>query len=61
VIAGMSSLKCLTPPLQRPADWPKEFPGVKITETDVKTHRDAWEWRPLAKVADLGPADTYTT
>lgn len=27
----------------------------------MKSYRDAWEWRPLVKVADLGPADTYTT
>jgi len=45
----------------RPADWPKEFPGVKFTKRDVRTSKDAWEWRALAKVADLSPADTYTT
>ncbi|KAF9509211.1 hypothetical protein BS47DRAFT_1377626 [Hydnum rufescens UP504] len=46
---------------QRPADWPKAFPGVKIGDRSIHHSRDEWTWRPLAKVSDLTPSDAYAT
>ncbi|KAF8327136.1 nitrite reductase [Cantharellus anzutake] len=46
---------------KRPADWPKEFPGVHITENDIGVARADWKWRPLAQVSDLAPSDDHST
>jgi nitrite reductase (NAD(P)H) len=46
---------------QRPADWPKAVPGVKLGDHNIQTFRDQWTWRPLAKVSDLTPSDTHAT
>ncbi|KAG6907837.1 hypothetical protein DXG01_007219 [Tephrocybe rancida] len=37
---------------QRPADWPEEATPLKFQRSDVKG--GTWEWRSLAKLADLG-------
>jgi hypothetical protein len=45
----------------RPANWAKVFPPVKLTESDIRTPKDQWKWRALAKVSDLTPTDAGTT
>jgi nitrite reductase (NAD(P)H) len=45
----------------RPADWPKAFPAVRIQEDEIQRPKSQWEWRKLAKVADLTPTQEGVT
>ncbi|BGP40530.1 hypothetical protein JCM10449v2_004492 [Rhodotorula kratochvilovae] len=46
---------------QRPADWPKNFPGQRFVDEDIRTPRSQWRYVPLATVADLSPTEDNTT
>ena len=45
----------------RPAYWPKTSPAVHLREDQIQTPKDQWQWRRLAKIADLSPTDAGTT
>ncbi|KZT68487.1 nitrite reductase [Daedalea quercina L-15889] len=45
----------------RPADWAKSFPPAKLREDRIKTPKEQWRWRTLAKSHDLIPTDAGTT
>ncbi|CEH13314.1 nitrite reductase [Ceraceosorus bombacis] len=38
----------------RPADWPADATPLKFSVRDIAAN-EPWEWRPVAKVADLDP------
>ncbi|GAA6042045.1 hypothetical protein JCM8097_004077 [Rhodosporidiobolus ruineniae] len=46
---------------QRPADWPKSFPGQRFTASQLATPRSEWQYVPLATVGDLAPTEEGTT
>ncbi|GAA5984125.1 hypothetical protein JCM10908_006060 [Rhodotorula pacifica] len=46
---------------QRPADWPKEFPGRRFRDEDLPTPRSQWQYVKLASVDDLTPTQENTT
>jgi len=46
---------------KRPADWAKSFGAQKFNVEDFATPKDQWQWRPLAKMADLNPSDPNQT
>ncbi|TNY23557.1 NADPH nitrite reductase [Rhodotorula diobovata] len=46
---------------QRPADWPKSFPGQRFVDSDIRTPRSQWQYIPLATVDDLSPNEDNTT
>jgi nitrite reductase (NAD(P)H) len=45
----------------RAADWPKEFPPVKMNESMIPTPKSEWTWQKVALLSDLTPTDTATT
>ena len=45
----------------RPADWPKNFPPLKMTEDDIGVPKSEWEWKMVADVDDLMPTGEGTT
>lgn len=46
---------------QRPADWAKDFPAVKLTVDQLKTPQSDWQWTKLATKDDLMPTENGTT
>ncbi|GAA5967842.1 hypothetical protein JCM11641_005783 [Rhodosporidiobolus odoratus] len=46
---------------QRPADWPKNFPGQRFSDSQIATPRSEWRYVKLATVDDLSPTDENTT
>ncbi|GAA5833254.1 hypothetical protein JCM9279_001468 [Rhodotorula babjevae] len=46
---------------QRPADWPKNFPGQRFVDSDIRTPRSQWQYVALATVDDLSPNEDNTT
>lgn len=46
---------------QRPADWPKQFPGQRFRNEDLPTPRSQWQYVKLASVDDLTPTEENTT
>lgn len=46
---------------QRFADWPKDFPGVILSEKDVATPKSTWQWRKMCAVDDLVITDKGPT
>ncbi|GAA5872094.1 hypothetical protein JCM8547_003101 [Rhodosporidiobolus lusitaniae] len=46
---------------QRPADWPKNFPGQRFTDASIPTPRSQWKYVKLATVDDLAPNEEGTT
>ncbi|KAF8165052.1 NADPH nitrite reductase [Crassisporium funariophilum] len=44
---------------KRPADWPEEAPALKFDRSDVQD--SDWEWRKVAKLADLHPTKEGST
>lgn len=46
---------------ERPADWPKQLPPAKLSESTIVTPKSEWEWRKLATVPDLMPTNDATT
>jgi nitrite reductase (NAD(P)H) len=45
----------------RPADWPKEFPTVKMTESMIDAGKDEWSWQQVCRMEDLNPTEGATT
>ncbi|GAA5820635.1 hypothetical protein JCM11251_003086 [Rhodosporidiobolus azoricus] len=45
----------------RPADWPKNFPGQRFTDSQIQTPRSQWQYVKLATVDDLSPTAENTT
>ena len=45
----------------RPADWPKEFPSMKLEDSHVPAPKDQWKWKALAKVTDFSQTNEGTT
>ncbi|KAF7350461.1 NAD(P)H nitrite reductase [Mycena venus] len=46
---------------QRPADWAKAYPAVKLTPDRLVTPKSDWEWLTLVSKADMMPTDVGTT
>lgn len=46
---------------QRPADWPKNFPGQRFEVKDIRTPRSQWRYVKLASTGDLSPTEENTT
>jgi hypothetical protein len=46
---------------QRPADWPKAYPGVKLTEDQFSTAKAEWKWTKVATRGDMGLTEAGTT
>ncbi|GAA6022628.1 hypothetical protein JCM8202_005024 [Rhodotorula sphaerocarpa] len=46
---------------QRPADWPKAFPGLRFRAEDLATPRSEWQYVRLASVSDLSSTNENTT
>ncbi|KAF8189889.1 nitrite reductase [Mycena galopus ATCC 62051] len=46
---------------QRPADWPKAYPAIKLTQDRLVTPKSDWEWLSLVSKADMMPTDVGTT
>lgn len=46
---------------QRPADWAKEYPGVKLTTDQLKTPQSEWQWIKVATKNDMMPTEVGTT
>ncbi|KAJ6571761.1 NADPH nitrite reductase [Mycena capillaripes] len=46
---------------QRPADWAKAYPAVKITQDRLVTPKSDWQWLTLVQKADMMPTDMGTT
>lgn len=45
---------------QRPADWPKELPSLKLYASAVSSPKSEWKWRKLATVQALELSDVTT-
>jgi nitrite reductase (NAD(P)H) len=45
----------------RPADWPKAYPGVKFTQDQLTTPKARWKWTTVATKDDLMPTESGTT
>lgn len=46
---------------QRPADWPKAFPGLRFRAEDLATPRSEWQYVRLASVSDQSSTNENTT
>jgi nitrite reductase (NAD(P)H) len=46
---------------QRPADWAKAYPAIKLTEDRLVTPKSEWQWSTLVSKADMMPTDVGTT
>lgn len=46
---------------QRPADWPKVYPNVKLTQDQFITRKAEWKWSKVATKDDLMPTDSGAT
>jgi len=46
---------------QRPADWAKAYPGVKLTADQIVTPKSEWKWIKVASKDDMMPTEAGTT
>jgi nitrite reductase (NAD(P)H) len=46
---------------QRPADWAKAYPGVKLTLDQLATPKAEWQWVKVATKDDMMPTEAGTT
>ncbi|KAJ7512051.1 nitrite reductase [Mycena galericulata] len=46
---------------QRPADWAKAYPPVKLTRDQLVTPKSDWLWLTMLSKADMMPSDAGTT
>ncbi|KAJ6631137.1 NADPH nitrite reductase [Mycena sp. CBHHK59/15] len=46
---------------QRPADWAKAYPPIKITQDQLLTPKSDWQWLTLVAKANMMPTDVGTT
>lgn len=46
---------------QRPADWAKSYPGVKLTPDQFTTPKAEWQWIKVATKDDMMPTETGNT
>lgn len=46
---------------QRPADWAKAYPAVKLTPDRLVTPKSDWQWLTLASKVDMMPTEMGTT
>ncbi|KAJ6499701.1 nitrite reductase [Mycena vitilis] len=46
---------------QRPADWAKAYPAVKLTQDQLVTPKSDWQWLIMASMADMMPTEMGTT
>ncbi|KAK7019045.1 NAD(P)H nitrite reductase [Favolaschia claudopus] len=46
---------------QRPADWAKAYPPVKLTQDQFVTPKLDWQWMSLVEKANMMPTDAGTT
>jgi nitrite reductase (NAD(P)H) len=46
---------------ERPADWPKEFTPLRMSEGDISVPKEEWGWRLVAKEEDLIPNGAGST
>ena len=45
----------------RPADWPKDFPTVRMNESMIEAEKFEWSWQQVCKMDDLNPTEGATT
>ena len=45
----------------RPADWGKTAPPLTLRQSDIRSPKNQWKWRTVAKVQDLMPNEGGTT
>jgi nitrite reductase (NAD(P)H) len=46
---------------QRPADWAKAYPGVKLTPDQIITPKSEWQWIKVTSKDDMMPTEAGTT
>ncbi|KAJ7128043.1 nitrite reductase [Mycena filopes] len=46
---------------QRPADWAKAYPPVRLTQDQLVTPKSDWQWLTLVLKTDMMPTDVGTT
>ncbi|KAJ7145360.1 nitrite reductase [Mycena crocata] len=46
---------------QRPADWAKSYPSVKLSADQLTTPKSDWKWLTMVSKADMMPTDAGTT
>lgn len=46
---------------QRPADWAKAYPGVKLTPDQIITPKSEWRWIKVTSKDDMMPTEAGTT
>jgi len=46
---------------QRPADWAKAYPGVKLSTDQLTTPKAEWKWIKVATKGDMMPTEAGTT
>ena len=46
---------------QRPADWAKTYPGVKLSLDQLTTPKAEWKWIKVATKDDMMPTEAGTT
>ena len=46
---------------QRPADWAKTYPGVKMTLDRLATPKSEWKWTKVCTKDDMMPTEAGTT
>ena len=46
---------------QRPADWAKTYPGVKLTPDQIITPKSEWQWIKVTSKDDMMPTEAGTT
>lgn len=45
----------------RPAEWPKDYPSVKLTRDDITAPVHSWAWERVASMSDLMPSTEGVT
>ncbi|KAG6806586.1 hypothetical protein H0H93_002754, partial [Arthromyces matolae] len=45
----------------RPADWPKAYPPMKFSYSNIVTAKSEWKWINVARKEDMLPNDAGTT
>ncbi|GAA98797.1 uncharacterized protein L969DRAFT_50632 [Mixia osmundae IAM 14324] len=46
---------------KRPADWPKNYEGIKMSTSQISTPKEQWKWIKVAHVDDLRPNEENTS
>lgn len=46
---------------QRPADWAKQYPTVRLNANQLKTPQSEWKWIKVATKVDVMPTEEGTT